>query len=163
MALFLQKPQKNCHVTTQFNLALCINMVMEYLQIQPESRLPYIGKLNPFRAVIIIDESVSSEWQKQVSTWIVRSGCLYMMAWGNECSSWDDSVDLANLEEFNYKDIPETKFVMTTWHENETLKEVFWFSKNTAFHPEVELPNTLILHIAKSSREQELLAEYNNA
>lgn len=138
-------------------------MVVEYLQIQPESGLPAIEKLNPFRVVIIIDEPVSSEWQMQVSAWIVRSGCLYMMAWGNECSTWDNAVDFANLEEFNYKDIPENKFVMTTWHEKERLKEVFWFSKNNAFHPDVELPNTLILHIATNSREQELLGEYNNA
>ena len=138
-------------------------MVMEYLQIVPESKLPDISKLNPFRAVVVIDESVSPEWQKNVSSWLVKSGCLYMMAWGKDCSSWDDSVDLANLEAFDYKDIPEDKFVMTTWHEDEPLKEVFWFSKNNAFHPEVELPNTLLLHIAQKNREQEMLSEYSGA
>ena len=71
-------------------------------------------------------------------------------------------MDNANLEEFDYEEIPEEKFVMTTWHENESLKEVFWFAKNNAFHPAVELRNTLILDITTASREEQFLAEYNN-
>ena len=137
--------------------------VMQYLQITPESALPDISRLNPFRAVVVVDESVSNEWKKSVSAWLVHSGCLYMMAWGIDCSSWDDSVDFANLEAFNHEDIPEDQFVMTTWHDDEPLKEVFWFSKHVASHPEVELRNTLILHIAQNGREQELLSEYSGA
>ena len=88
---------------------------------------------------------------------------MYMMAWGQNCSSWDDSVDYANLNEFNYADIPEDKFVMTTWHEKDPLNEVFWFSKNNAFHPTVELKHTVLLHVAQREREKELLAEYAGA
>jgi hypothetical protein len=86
-----------------------------------------------------------------------------MMAWGKECSTWDNSVDYANIAEFNYGDIPEENFVMTTWHEDEPLKEVFWFAKHNAFHPVVELPNILILHISSYNKENELLLEYANA
>ena len=136
---------------------------MEYLRLKPESNLPNINVLNPFRSVVIVEETVNPEWQVQVSNWLVSSGCLYMMAWGNDCTSWDNSVDQANLEEFNYGDIPEQKFVMTTWHEDESLKEVFWFSKNNAFHPVVELETTLILHISCKNKEKEYLTEYNNA
>ena len=136
---------------------------MKYLQLKPESKLPDISDLKPFRSVVVIDENVSSEWQSLVSTWLVKSGCLYMMAWGKECSSWDDSVDYANLAEFDYGDIPEDKFVMTTWHEDEPLKEVFGFAKNNAFHSVVELPNILILHISSHNKEEELLLEYVNA
>ena len=104
-------------------------------------------------SVVVIDEFVTSGWQSLVSAWLVKSGCLYMMAWGKGSSTWDDSVDFANLEENNYADIPEEKFVISTWHENELLKDVFWFSKNNAFHPTVELLNTLILHISRKNRE----------
>ncbi len=86
-----------------------------------------------------------------------------MMAWGNECSSWDDSVDYANLKEFNYEAIPEDKFVLTTWHEDEPLSEVFWFSKNTACHPTVDLQNTLVCHISTNNKEKELLLKYAEA
>jgi hypothetical protein len=133
---------------------------MQYLQLKPESTLPEISSLKPFRCVIIIEETVTPEWQEQVSNWLVKSGCLWMMAWGKECDTWDDSVDYANLKEFNYGDIPEEKSVMTTWHANDSLMEVFWFSKHSAFHPQVEIRNTLLLHISNSSKMQEFLDKY---
>ncbi len=136
---------------------------LTYLQLRPESSLPEISGVSPFRAIMVIEEPVSLEWQSQVSTWLVQSGCLYMMAWGYDCSSWDDAVDVANLEEFNFENVPEANFVLTTWHKNEALKEVFCFAKNNASHPVVELRGTLILHISETSREHELLAEYNHA
>jgi len=136
---------------------------MKYVQLQPGEKLPDISGLNPFRSVVVIEEEASPEWQSLVSAWLVKSGCLYMMAWGKNCSSWDDAVDLANLEEFDYGDIPEDKFVMTTWHDDEPLKEVFWFSKNSAFHPTIELPNTLILHLAGIRKEKEFLSVYDSA
>ena len=135
---------------------------MHYLQILPNSVLPKITKLNPFRAIIIIEEHVAENWQTEVSEWLVSSGCLYTMAWGKNCSSWDDSVDYANLEEFDFGEIPKEKFVLTTWHENEPLKEVFHFSKYNAFHLTVEIKNTLLLHISKTNKELELLKDYDN-
>ena len=113
--------------------------------------------------VVVVEAEVSPDWQSIVSNWIVGSGCLYMMAWGVECSSWDDSVDIANLEEFKFGEIPEDRFVMTTWHADEPLAEVFWFSKNNAFHPTVELQRTVLLHISAENREHELLAAYAEA
>ena len=74
-----------------------------YLQINPNTDLPSIDVLKPFRAVVVVEESVMPEWQSRTSRWLVNSGCLYMMAWGNNPSSWDDSVDSANLEAFNYE------------------------------------------------------------
>jgi hypothetical protein len=136
---------------------------MKYCQLKPGSQLPDISALSPFRSVVIIEESVTSEWQSLVSHWLVKSGCLFMIAWGKDCSTWDDSVDIANIEEFGFGDIPEDKLVMTTWHDKEPLKEVFWFSKNNAYHPTVELPNTLILHISNTNKENELLSEYDGA
>ena len=138
-------------------------MIARYLQLKAESELPDISALSPFRAVIVIDEIVTSEWQTRVSNWLVKSGCLYMMAWGIDSSTWDNSVDIANLQEFDYEDIPEDKFVMTTWHEEESLREVFWFSKNNAFHPTVHLSNTLILHVSSKNKEKDFLSKYADA
>ena len=131
-----------------------------YLFLQPESSLPDISGLYPFRCVIIIEEEVPFDWQSLVSKWLVKAGCLYMMAWGKDSSAWHDAVDLAMIEEFNYGNIPEERFMMTTWHENEQLEDVFWFAKNNAFHPNVALRNTLILHISRMNKEKELLAAY---
>jgi hypothetical protein len=138
-------------------------MDVTYIQITSGSKPPEISSLGPFRVIIIIEEEVTPEWQSTISQWLVKSGCLYMMAWGNNCSSWDDSVDYANLEEFNYEEIPKDKFVMTTWHENEPLEEVLGFANNFAFHPTINLPNTVILHIAPNNHEKEVMSKYADA
>jgi hypothetical protein len=86
-----------------------------------------------------------------------------MIAWGVGCSSWDDSVDFANLRAFDDEEIPDDAFVMTTWHEAEPLSETLWFAKHSAFHPTVDLRHTLLVHISRSAREHELLAALNEA
>ena len=138
-------------------------MVTNYLQLHSGAELPDISELRPFRSVVVVDDETTTEWQSQVSSWLVKSGCLYMMAWGKECSTWDDSVDLANLEAFNYGDIPEDEFVMTTWHAKEQLRDVFGFAKRSAVHPTMDLPNILILHISDKTKENELLSNYVSA
>ncbi|GLT18374.1 hypothetical protein GCM10007938_21520 [Vibrio zhanjiangensis] len=86
-----------------------------------------------------------------------------MMAWGNDCGSWDTSVDLANLQQFNFHEVPEESFVSTTWHEDESLKEVFWFSKNCAFHSVIELNNTIVLHLSPNYNEDIIRQKYESA
>lgn len=79
---------------------------MEYLRIGEFGELPDVGRLKPFKAVVIIETSVSQKRQNEVSDWLVRSGCRYMLAWGPGCGSWDDPVDMANLERFGFGDVP---------------------------------------------------------
>lgn len=136
---------------------------MEYLRLESGSDIPLYQLENPYKAIVVAETLVEPEWQSKVSRWLVDTGCLYMMAWGVNCSSWDDSVDVANIEAFNYKEIPGDKFVVTTWHSTEPLKEVFLFAKNSAKHPEVELANTLILHISSQDRGEEFRREYESA
>jgi hypothetical protein len=138
-------------------------MSIKYLQLKPGSNPPNITSLSPFQAVVVIEEESSASWQEHISNWLVSSGCLYLMAWGLNCSSWDDSVDIANLQAHNFGDIPEDKFVMTTWHEDEPVSEAFWYSKNNAMHPTVDIENVLILHIASKGNESELLSAYASA
>lgn len=133
-----------------------------YIHLAPGSELPALG-IHPFRAIVVIEQSVARAWQSLVSAWLVRSGCLYMMAWGTDCSSWDDSVDFANLERFGSAVIPDDHLVMTTWHESESLAEVFRFEKCAAHHPTVRLEQVLILHIASEAARDSLLRTYDAA
>jgi hypothetical protein len=128
---------------------------MRYLRVEPNGALaPYAGE-RPFRAVVVAEEAVSPEWQALASKWLVASGCLYMLAWGRECSSWDDSVALANSQAFDYGDIPDDAFVMTTWHDKESLREVFWFAKSSAFVETVEIVETVVFHVSHRDRSTE--------
>lgn len=129
---------------------------MRYVRAQDGEALPDVGDLKPFKAVVIVEERPSREWQMTVSRWLVESGCLFMMAWGEDCGSWDDSVDFANLEAFDFGDIPEGQDVMTTWHESDSLEDVFRFAKSWALHPSGQLDNSLIVHIGAEDRRSEL-------
>ncbi len=137
--------------------------MLKYLQLEPGSELPDISALKPFRTLVIIEAKLTSEWRSKVSQWLVKSGCLYMLAWGRDCRSWGHSVDFASIADSNFGDIPEQEFVITTSHENDSLRDVCWFSKNIAFHPTVELPSTVILNISRKNRQKEILASYAGA
>ena len=121
---------------------------MTYVHISSSTDLPDLAALRPFHAVLVIEDSVDSQRQFEISKWLCESGCLYMMAWGNGCESWDDSVDLANLAAFEYAEIPDDEFVITTWHTDETLADVFGFCKHCAFHPSVDILNDIVLHLS---------------
>ncbi|WP_443094132.1 DUF7684 family protein [Pseudoduganella umbonata] len=45
-------------------------------------------------------------------------------------------------------------FVVTTWHDDEQLPEVFWFARHVVEHPRLALDRVLIVHIAAEPREQ---------
>lgn len=136
---------------------------LHYLHLPPGSPLPDIAHLSPYRAVVIIEAQVRADWQWKVSDWLVASGCLYMMAWGGDCTTWDDSVDIANLEAFDFEDVPDDRFVYTTWHNDQSLKDVFDFCKRHARHPVVELPRVVLVHIAAQGDEAGMLEVYADA
>jgi hypothetical protein len=82
---------------------------------------------------------------------------------GNNCSSWDDSVDYANLELFNHNPIPPESFVLTTWHENESLEEAMFFIKHAVTHEVHKLENVILLHISPKNESAEIALQYENA
>jgi hypothetical protein len=135
---------------------------LHYLHLPPGASAPALDE-QPTRALVMLDTSVEPLWQGEISRWLTRIGCLYMLAWGVECSSWDDAVDDANLEAFDYGDIPRDREVLTTWHADDSMQDYLWFAKHSAVHHAVELTRTLILHIGPTPRERELLAAYAEA
>lgn len=138
-------------------------MSVSYIHLPPEAQLPSVGEARPFKSVLVLEQAVSADWQNRVSEWLVKSGCLYMMAWGAECSSWDDSVDWANISVAGVDDIPDDQFVMTTWHADEPLSETFWFAGFTAHHPTVHLEHVVIIDIGPTNRESQTLQAYKEA
>ncbi len=133
---------------------------MQYLHLAPSGTLPDLAGLWPFKAVVIIASPVTPERQTAISQWLVESGCLYMMAWGDGAAAWEASVQLANRESFPTPEIPDESLVITTWHKVEPLKDVFWFAKHTAMHPCCKIDHVLLVHLSMTEREQELCAEY---
>jgi len=136
---------------------------VSYVHLCPgQGALPVLQR-RPFKAVVVIDADVAENWQAAVSEWLVASGCLYMTAWGKNCSSWDDSVDFANMKAFDFGEVPDDAFVMTTWHDNEPLVQAFWFSRFAAMHPTTEISHTYLVHIAENAAEGLMTETYRNA
>jgi hypothetical protein len=131
-----------------------------YIHLAPGSLPKGRVKPAPYKMVVIADAAVAPEWQSQVSDWIVKSGCRYMIAWGVDCSSWDDAVDMANIEAFDFGDIPDQHFIPTSWRADDPIEDVFGFCKYDAAHPVVELKQTVLLHISDAANEDGLLQAY---
>lgn len=133
-----------------------------YHHLSPEQPLPEL-EARPFRAILIADMEASRDWRNRVADWLVDRGCLYFIAWGVDCEVWHDTVDEANLEAFDYGDIPDDRFVMTTWHAKDPLSEALWFAGNCANHPDVQLEATIIFHVAPEAQGKHVLQTYRES
>lgn len=133
-----------------------------YLHLRPDSEPPIL-KASPYRIVVIADLAVPDDWLNRISEWIVAIGSLYVVAWGVDCEKWHDSVDWAVLELFEFGDIPDDRFVMTTWHSNEPISEAFWYAGHCAAHPDVDLTDTIIVHVAAEAQCSAVLQAYHDS
>ncbi|WP_448658916.1 DUF7684 family protein [Sphingomonas sp. CJ99] len=137
-------------------------MKPQYLHLRPDGPLPDLAPA-PYRIVLIADHSVSAAWLNVTAEWIVGIGSLYVIAWGIDCEKWHDSVDWAVLEAFSFGEIPDDRFVMTTWHSGEPMSEALWFAENCAHHPDVELSHTILLHIAETAQSDRILQAWQDS
>jgi hypothetical protein len=140
-----------------------VGSVLRYLQSVPSCKLPDLGFSHAFKAVVISESILTTTRQAEISEWLVLSGCLYMMAWGEDCRAWQVAVNLANHKAYEFAQIPDAQLVITTAHPDEQLQNVFWYSKHTAMHPCHDLDQTVLLHLGEQSREAELSEVYNAA
>lgn len=136
---------------------------VRYRCISEGRPLPNLRRYRPFKAVLVIDAGCSEDWQDEVSKWLVRSGCLVVMAWGKTCDVWYDSIDCAQMERFPHTGIPSDEIVRISWHEGETLDKVFWFARTYPHHHSVELRHSFIIHISPKSAAKEMIARYMSA
>jgi hypothetical protein len=137
-------------------------MPLDYLHLSPDRPMPQMPS-KPYRAVLVAEQAVSQVWRDEVVKWLVGSGCLYFVAWGIACEEWHDTVDWAVLEAFDFGKIPDDKFVMTTWHDKEPLSEALWFAGNCASHPDVDLADTVVVHVSPSERRAAMLELYRDS
>jgi len=134
-----------------------------YIRLHPNAPLPEIERFRWFRAAVVLDAEYSDDWQMAVSRWLVDSGCLYMMAWGPKCTTWDDSVDYAQILKHLPGEAPVNEWVMTTWHDEETLEDVFWQMRFSAMDELGRIEHSLIVHIGVADRAEEFQALYVRA
>jgi hypothetical protein len=124
-------------------------MNIQYIQIKrPYSfASPFIQ--GEFVALIYAaDENISDEERDALSRQIVASGCRYAVCAGYKGSSWDDSIDMADIER-NGDEVHDENLVMTTWHDDESLEDiVFFFLNNTGFDDFIA-ERFVVLHVGE--------------
>ena len=107
----------------------------------------------------VVDTAVSEEDRARVTEQLVKQGCRYAVCAGHECEIWHDLIDWAFLETDTDFQPPNEKFVMTTWHEGESVEEVSeFFALNTSFDNFVA-KNFLVLFIGRDKDLEERAAE----
>ena len=131
-----------------------------YLQLIADAPIPALPRLQAFSAVIISEAEVSAEWQNKVSAKLIAAGCRFMLAWGNQASSWSDAVDSALLAAHDFGKIAPHDRTYTTWHDNESLDEVFAFCKHSVEHPWGRIDEVLLLHIGAEDKSIEMMGRY---
>jgi hypothetical protein len=138
--------------------------MVRYVHVAGDQHSLGIETIGSYRAVVLCDYTVPEQQRMDIARDLCKTGCRYMMAWGPECSRWDDDVDWANRERFDCAEPPESHYIMTTWHDDESLDELFWFAKTTACYDGFEWNegDTLLVHFGDPSRKQEFLDRYEN-
>tara|TARA_B110001454_G_scaffold219040_1_gene249472 strand:- start:4100 stop:4534 length:435 start_codon:yes stop_codon:yes gene_type:complete len=137
-------------------------MKPSYIHLR-SGQVPPKLEIHPYKLIIVAEAVVPEAWRNEVAEWIYQIGSRYVIAWGQSCEKWHDSVDWANLGAFDFGVVPDEDHVMTSWHAKEPLSEAFWFAGFCAHHPEVELGETIILHISEEERSEEMLAQYHES
>ncbi len=96
-------------------------------------RLPFQQK--PYPCLIWANEETSSDFKVELVSKLIEMDCRYIVAAGKECGQWHDAGDVASLESDESYAPPDERFVMTSWHQDETPDEVaFFFALNTSFN-----------------------------
>jgi len=109
------------------------------------------------------DKEISTDDQKKLSKQIVMSGCRYAVCAGHDCSSWDDSIDYAYLETDENYNPPDSTFVMTSWHEDESVEEILNYAIHTTNFAENRFSKLLIFFVKENQMlERNILKEIKN-
>lgn len=135
-----------------------------FLRLEPPYETPIPHFTAPFVAVVLAcDPTITPKKQADISAELVARDCRYMLAWGRNATSWDDSVDLAIISTDPDFNPSEERHVMTTWHDNETIEDVIGFAIHNTNFDSHDFHDYLALMIGTNSEnESELLRAIHN-
>lgn len=137
--------------------------MIRYLHLDTANAVPPVQAHQPFKAVVIGDRPTAPDLRTAMCAWLNAAGCLYLMAWGTDARAWQEGVNLANLQAWDFGTIPDNRLIISTAHEQEELSEVFWFAKYTAMHPCATLDDVWLVHCAAAGRQTEIVELYEEA
>lgn len=93
---------------------------------------------------------------------ILKANCKYFVAGGKDCEKRHDYADEINISLYPNFNPPDSKDVMTTWHEKESLKEVIWFALNNTNFDNHDFKNYLLIQIDTNFPKEDILKIIND-
>ena len=111
---------------------------------------------SPFACLIYSNQqNVTRDEMSSVANLLINSGCRYAVCAGLNCLDWHDSIDITDT----IHDPTLQNFIMSTWHENESVEDVVWFWLNLTDFDDVAFENYLALLIGNSHDVEEKIRE----
>lgn len=112
--------------------------------------LPFAGE--PFAVLLVNQErSIAVREQVKISGWLVRCGCKYAVCTGYDSSTWDDSIDMADVEISIAEPTKEQDVVMTTWHEDEQEQDVVCYFLEAGDYGDCSIAKYLVLFVGEDA------------
>lgn len=100
------------------------------------------GLSKPFVLLLAADATkLSDEQILHAAEQIVPMGLCYLCAWGPGCKRMHDLFDRVAIPFEATTQNPFQKVIMTTWHDDESLRKATWFFQNCAWPPESNGPD----------------------
>lgn len=137
-----------------------VKRTCNYVRVDQRNTLEALNISDQWCALIVAEMSFSAERQSEVANWLYAANCRWMAAWGVECSQWDDALDCAEINAWP-DGAPDSKTIMTTWHDDEPLDCMFWFIGNQVdTYDDQPLTHFLIVHLSETNKEAELKQKF---
>lgn len=128
-----------------------IVLLMELLRAYKQTEVWFL-ELNPpctfapnfdtdFALMLWANEpAASKETRNAICDQIARSNCYYAVCGGESCEIWHDTIDECCVAADPNFSPPDSRFMMSTWHENDSVTEVLWVSLNCTPYVEARGP-----------------------
>ncbi len=87
---------------------------------------------------------------------LLKANCKYIVVGGKNCEKWHDYADEIHISLYSDFQVPDSEHVMTTWHDNEPLEEVIWFTLNNTNFDSYEFNKFLFIQIDTKFSQDEI-------
>jgi len=107
---------------------------IEVLSVETIEQLPQRIQHRRKHFTLLLAWDAPTEDQAQLREWmrpLVDQGLVYFCAWGRGCEVVHDAVDQCDIERTEITGESDL-VIMTTWHDDESLRKACWFFKEHA-------------------------------
>jgi hypothetical protein len=124
-----------------------------------------LQKLQPdsskFALLTLFDlADVQSDEMALIARVLVERGLAYACCWGEDCERWHDSIDTADIEHIDARGGDSRDIIMTTWHDDESMREALHFFETCALPAEGNIDGCKDYVVATPSRYEAEVRRY---